>query len=248
MLRRCFQKGTILPVLVLAAVLAASPALALPIVYSQAPQSPVQSTRASQSTSTFGLIFQTFSSFSLSANSSISGVLWKGSYFNTLVNNGAFNPPPNAASFAVAFYGNNSGTPGSLLSLFSFSPAAAGQTFVGQQAFPATTPTLGLGIYNYAATLPTSFLATAGTTYWLSVIAFTPDPTATQAQWGWNGGAGGSGTSFQTASGVGSVVNFTRAFSLSTSSVPEPSSLTLLGGGIAVLLARVRKRRKGGRG
>lgn len=214
----------------------AVPALAAPIVvYTQPAQSPVVSTRASQNQAGLGLVFQTFDSFSLAQNTLLSQVLWQGSYFNSLVIDPSFNPPANATAFGVSFYADNGlGSPGSLLSTFTFSPGAANQTFVGQQAFGATT--IGLGIYNYAATLTSGFLATAGTTYWLSVYAFQPQASTTQAQWGWNGGTGGNGLSVQN----GIPVNFDRAFTL-TGTVPEPSSLALFGSAAAALLALRRR-------
>lgn len=241
-LRRCIPKGLTTVLVVFSVVLLSVPAFAGPIVYTQPPQSPVVSTRASQDQSGLGLLFQTFDNFSLAQNAFIEDVLWQGSYFNIAVVNGAFNPPANATGFGVAFYGDSAGTPGSLLSTYTFSPAGAGQSFVAQQAFNAA---LGLGIYNYAATLTSPFLAIAGTPYWLSIYAFSPLPSPTEAQWGWNGGTGGNGSSFQIAQGVGGSVNFDRAFSLTgtLTPIPEPTTLLLLGGGVATLVARSRARR-----
>jgi hypothetical protein len=227
---------------VFAVVLPAVSAFADPIVYSQPAQSPVQSTRASQDQNSLGLVFQTFDSFIVVGDTGITAIAWQGSYFNSAVADSAFNPPANASGFTVAFYADSSGTPGALLASQTFSPSAANETFVGQQAFTAT---LGLGIYDYSASwvgLP--FLASGGTTYWLSVYALSPLASPTEAQWGWNGGTGGDGTSMQSLFFAPLVVvNFDRAFTLEgVAQVPEPSTLMLLGAGLAGTFGRMRRR------
>jgi hypothetical protein len=219
----------------------AGPASADPILYSQPPQSPVVSTRASQQQPTPGLVFQTFDAFVLAQDALITGISWQGSYFNTFMTDPAFAPAANAFGFTVALYMDNAGAPGTLLDSQTFSPSNAGETFAGQQAF---TPTLGLSIYNYSASLGSGWLASAGTTYWLSVYALSPDASPTQAQWGWNGGTGGNGTSVQSTLGVPAVVNHDRTFTLEgqPTPVPEPSTLLLLGMGGSALIARARRR------
>ena len=127
-----------------AAVFLAAPAFAGPIVFSQPAQSPIQSVRASQTQGGLGLVFQTFDNFMLGVDTNIAGVQWLGSYFNSLVIDGSFNPAANATGFAVAFYSDNGlGAPGSLVASQTFSPAGAGQTFVSQQS-PTFNSSLGL--------------------------------------------------------------------------------------------------------
>lgn len=228
-----------------AAVFLAAPAFAGPIVFSQPAQSPIQSVRASQTQGGLGLVFQTFDNFMLGVDTNIAGVQWLGSYFNSLVIDGSFNPAANATGFAVAFYSDNGlGAPGSLVASQTFSPAGAGQTFVSQQS-PTFNSSLGLGVYSYSAALTNPFFAAANTQYWLSVYAISPLASPTQAQWGWNGGSGGNGLSaFSTAGAPTVPVANDRAFALEgTVAVPEPSTLILFGMGIAGALVRGRRRR-----
>lgn len=227
---------------VFALVLQSGTAFADPIVYNQPAQSPVLSTRASQDQNTLGLVFQTFDSFMLAADTAITAIDWQGSYFNFFVADSSFAPAANSSGFTIAFYADSAGTPGALLDSQTFSPAGANETFVGQQALTAT---LGLSIYDYAASwIGLPFLANGGTTYWLSIYALSPLASPTEAQWGWNGGTGGDGFSVQSVSGVPAVVIRDRTFVLEglPATIPEPSTLMLLGTGVAGIVVRARKR------
>jgi hypothetical protein len=245
-LKRCVGKRSALVawlIPVFALVVQPGPAIADPIVYAQPADSPVLSTRASQDQASVGLVFQTFDSFTLAADTAITGINWQGSYFNAFVADSSFAPPANSTGFVVGFYADSAGTPGALLNSQTFSPSGANETFVGQQAFTAT---LGLSIYDYAASwagLP--FLASGGTTYWLSIYALSPIASPTEAQWGWNGGTGGDGVAVQSVSGVRAVANRDRAFSLEgvAAPVPEPSALMLFGTAVAGIVVRARRRR-----
>jgi len=233
-----------LPSLVLSAltvVVLVVPAAADPIVYDHAAQSPVVSTRASQNQGGGPIEFQTWDNFSLLVSTSITGVTWQGSYFNTLVSDPTFAPSANAAGFVVQFFSDLAGTPGALLISQTFTPAAANETFVGQQAFSAT---LGLSIYNYSVALAPTITASAGTSYWLSVYALSPLASATEAQWGWNGGTGGDGSSVQAVFAVVNPANLDRAFALEGVAVPEPVSASLLALGLSGLAARAVRRRR----
>jgi hypothetical protein len=200
------------------------------VVYTQPAQSPVVSARASQFVTPPGAFtFQTFDNFSLNADTSIGDVHWQGAYFNVLIPPTSAPIAPNATGFGVNFYADNAGLPGALLSTASFSPSGANESFVGNEFAPNLNVTLA--IFDYDVVLSVPFLATAGTPYWLSVFAASPPPSATDAQWGWTGGTGGNGTSFQN----GFAVNFDRAFSLTTTAVPEPPMIGLLTVALLVL-------------
>lgn len=85
--------------------------------------------------------------------------------------------------------------------------------------------------------LSSPFLASAGTTYWLSVFAYSPEPSQDEAQWAWVGGTGGDAVSVQN----GGIVNFDRAFDLTTA-VPEPATMALLAVGSLLLFGVCRGR------
>jgi hypothetical protein len=206
------------------------------VVYSQPAQSPAVSARASQFVTPPGaFIFQTFDDFLLSSDTALADVHWQGAYFNILIPPESEPSAPNSTGFGVNFYADNNELPGALLATYSFSPSGANETFVGNQFAPNLN--LTLAIFTYDVDLPSTFLAAAGTSYWLSVFAFSPEPGASEAQWGWTGGTGGNGASVQN----GIPANFDRAFSLTT--VPEPGTISLL---IVAFLLVFAVRRGGG--
>lgn len=156
-----------------------------------------------------------FDDFRFTTSSSITGVTWQGGYFN-----GAIAP---LDGFTISIFDDNGGQPGT--SVFSeFVVGNASETFDG--------------IYNYSATLASSFTANADTNYWLALV---PDPTF-PPQWGWQPGSGGNQVAYQDFFGSRSLLVGDFTFSLQGQPVPEP--LTLLGASAAIAFGAAFKRRK----
>jgi hypothetical protein len=98
-------------------------------------------------------------------------------------------------------------------------------------------------MYEFTANIP-EFDAAAGATYWFSPFSHNPDASA---KFIWVQGTGGDGSAYQQRLTTGSVSgNFVLPVDLafSLSNVPEPSSLLLVGAGVAfAALLRKRMRR-----
>ena len=162
-----------------------------------------------------GNFVTTYDNFTLGSNTTIAAVGFTGAYFDTA-------SPPTITGFDITFYTNNGGQPGTAI-LADNIGGNGGETATGQND-SAGNPT-----YNYLVNLGAlgSFSATAGTTYWMSIVA---DLDVTQSQWGWETGTGGDGIAFQDSFG-------TRT-ELPPPSAPEPGSLLLLGAGLTAGVVR----------
>jgi PEP-CTERM motif len=165
----------------------------------------------------------TFDNFNLSSSSLITDVAFTGGYFN---------PPSQGTitAFTLKVYSDNSGVPGAEIYSVTVNNTA-NETFVADvNGFP---------IYTYD--IPTSFIAAAGTEYWLSVV---PD-LGFPPQWGWATGTGGDSAGYQCFFGACSAGGNDFAFTLNSGRsipAPEPLTLSLFGAGLAGAVAMRRRR------
>ena len=164
---------------------------------------------------------QAFDNFTLSTTGTINNVSWTG------LLNPDFTP---VDGFTIGFYEDNFDTidsPGSVGTLLA-STVISGDA--GQTA--NSTPNVGaFGVFNFDTAI-TAFTATADTTYWISIVG-NPDINSGDVYWSFSDQGDGS---FITSNnnGVG-VIGADLAFTLSDTTVPEPSGLVLDGTGLMVL-------------
>lgn len=75
--------------------------------------------------------------------------------------------------------------------------------------------------------------------YWLSVV---PDLSLSSAQWGWATGTGGDGAGYQDYFDQHGATGFDQAFTLSSTTVPEPGTLVMMGTGVLGLAGAIRRK------
>ncbi len=200
------------------AVVAAMPAMANNIIYFQNPD--YNGAYSSQNdTNGFGNFATAYDNFTLSGTYTISTVEWVGSYFNPSIQG-------TITGFTVSFYADNAGVPGTQLATTGDVAGNANESFLRIDNAGNPTYLYGLG---------TSFTATGGTKYWLSIV---PD-LGFPPQWGWETGTGGDGASYQCFFGSCGAVPNDLAFALAT---PEPGSMLLLATALAEIGLVVRKK------
>ena len=164
---------------------------------------------------------QAFDNFSLATTQTINHVAWTGFLLPD------FTP---IDGFTISLYSDNfdnSDSPGSVGTLLA-STSISGDA--GEAA--NSTPNKGsFGVFNFDTAID-PFVATAGTTYWISIVG---DPAKNSGDVYWAFSDQGD-DSFDTYDGNNvTSVGTNLAFTLSNSAVPEPSSLMLEGSGMMVL-------------
>jgi hypothetical protein len=169
--------------------------------------------------------------FSMAANDTARSVSWHGAY--------AFdNSAPAVDAFEIRFYADAAGEPGALLQTFAVGNAVS-RTEVGV-----------LGIfteYGYTANLGVGFGVAAGTTYWLAIAN---DTVGDNDNWYWSvqRDVGNVQLTTDAAASWGTAAPAAAAyFALDNAAVvPEPSSLLLIGLGLAAVMRRTRHKYRAG--
>jgi len=130
----------------------------------------------------------TWDDFTSAETATIRTVSWQGGYCQR---RGLAPISATAISFDVSFYPDGNGRPqyfGTSLYAARFTPAEAREQF----AFDSSWNELDCAYYDYTAILPTPFPVTAGTRYWLLIMA---EIGSTGPSWGWRLGGQDNGIS-----------------------------------------------------
>ncbi|MCR9295041.1 MAG: PEP-CTERM sorting domain-containing protein [bacterium] len=186
------------------------------------------------------IVGQVFDNFTLSQDWTITSLGWVGQYEGLFsdgdpINGDSLTPPPLNPAFRVSFYSDQAGEPGALLQ--SFNIASANEMSI---------PGLEAGFYYEYSSPISGFDVTAGTPYWVSVMAeFSFEEN------GWflaHSALGDTGVdaSFQDyyADGNGGT-RFAddRSYAIRLNAVPEPGALPLIAGLLGMVYTRRRQSR-----
>jgi hypothetical protein len=207
---------------VLAVVLSA-PAFADSMLFTQAFDQTGQVIASQDDVGGLSVFAQVYDNFTLAAAASINEIQFVGGYFNP-------SQQGNIESWNVQFYADNNGQPGMLMATKNINNNG-NETFLGTYN--------GTPIYTYD--LPgLGFAAAANTKYWLSLY---PDMTF-PPQWGWATSVQGDGIAYQDYFGSRYQLSNDQAFTLiGPTSVPEPTTLVMLGTSILGLAGTLRRNR-----
>lgn len=156
-----------------------------------------------------------YDNFTLATTESITAISWRGGYIYGGTYGSCFD-------FYVTFFDSipggsqpHVGNP----QLEDTNPIYLVKHHVGGTANPTYAGTFGgTPMYDYTYTLPASFVAAAGTKYWVRIEASQP----TYPDWGIAVGTGGDGQHFQFSTGAAmfSMVSSDAAFTLYNAAVP----------------------------
>jgi hypothetical protein len=171
--------------------------------------------------------FQVYDNFSVGSTTLVTDIHWYGAF------DGAFPDPPSPIDFEVTFFNDAGGQVGSPVQSFSLDAGTAGVNDGTDVQKTAVTPPVGnLPTFRYDALLPPFELAPGD--YWLSILALqqfiSSDPDIFDPNWGWHLGSGGDGVAIQTSfdgSDTTEARVLDRAFSLTTTAIPEPGSVAV---------------------
>ena len=181
---------------------------------------------------------RTYDNFALPATTSVTAVQWYGNY---IVTTGASGNPaaPNTATFEISFWSDSGGQPGSELAVATIAYADTTPTALGTVDFSFSDGDASIPLLSYRAVLPTAFVATAGQTYWISILS---NATADQPNWSWYSGTGGDGQCVQDGYGTRYYRQNDCSLTLegtASSAAPLPSTFfdgeTALGNGVYYL-------------
>lgn len=183
-----------------------------------------------------GTAFRSYDSFSLTEAAGVERVGWSGLWLDLNSPVPAPAGPQDAAGWEVAFFADNAGQPGALLSSQSLLAANVQSTYLGTSVF-SVGQQYNVNYYSYLVDLPLIVDLSPGTPYWLSVYA--TGGSAPQ-NFAWLGATGGDGFSWQAPGGQ---VSADRQFQLEGTPVPEPATMLLFATGGLMMAARRRLRR-----
>ncbi|MFD1612942.1 PEPxxWA-CTERM sorting domain-containing protein [Sphingomonas tabacisoli] len=179
--------------------------------------------------------FRAYDNFTLGSTAQIGRVTWQGIYIDQsqTITPGV----PNTINWTIGFFADSSNFPGTELYTITLPAASVTATKIGSGSFGASP----VDLYSFSATLPSTFTAVAGTTYWFSPLSlaasFTPFfswSPATATVDGLTAQTDTNGNHFNRPND--------RAFSL-VAGIPEPATWAMMVGGFALAGGAMRRRR-----